>query len=144
VNSVAWNGSFWVAGGNTGGSEGALAYSYDGDTWNPAVTYPSNFTCYSVVWNGIMWLAGGDNFILCYSYDGINWYQVNSPPAMNIIYTIAWNGSMWVAGGESPYIYYSYDGQIWNNKYMLQIPIPLYIIRYLYKARDKDNDKQIN
>ena len=61
-NTVAWNGSLWMAGG-VGAVNGYIATSPDGVTWtditsNLGGTNPF-VACFTVAWNGSRWLVGG-------------------------------------------------------------------------------------
>jgi len=82
-NTVAWNGSLWVAGGQGGNT---MAYSRTGNVW---LAVPNNgsifsYQCNDVFWNGNTWCAVGNcnasssntNFgnTLAYSLNGINWF----------------------------------------------------------------------
>jgi hypothetical protein len=120
-NTVAWNGTIWVAGGS---GTNVLAYSSDGITWtladvsgiDPAVT-----ECFALGWNGIMWVAGVDTGFI-YSYDGINW---NNADIVNDVLanclTLVWKSDMWLAGGTlgngvgAGTICSSTDGLIWTK-----------------------------
>jgi len=126
VKTVAWNGSLWVAGGNSG-INGVIATSADGKTWT-AQTCPFSVSCNTVASNGNIWVAGGDtgsaviggNQSLAYSYDGVTWV---TPPTASYEYkiqSVAWNGLIWVAVGlgsaSTMFIASSSDGIIWTQR----------------------------
>uniref|UniRef100_A0A6C0DET5 Uncharacterized protein n=1 Tax=viral metagenome TaxID=1070528 RepID=A0A6C0DET5_9ZZZZ len=73
--TVAWNGSLWVAGGQGSSS---IAFSSDGQTWYPGDN--SNIfggICNSVAWNGSVWVGGGQTNVgggvIAYSTDASGW-----------------------------------------------------------------------
>jgi hypothetical protein len=114
---VAWNGTMWVAVGDSfTASQHSIAYSYDGISWTglgKSVFQTGN----GVAWNGTMWVAVGTGTnTIAYSYDGIRWIGLGY-----IIFAagngVAWNGTMWVAVGTgygiSNTIAYSYNGISW-------------------------------
>jgi hypothetical protein len=136
TNKIAWNGSMYVAVGQTspigltGQTSPSIIYSYDGLTWSASTNSNSiNTRLTSVAWNGSMWVAGGSAqssaTTLSYSYDGLIWSgsangnTVFSGNVYNsIVGDIAWNGSMWLAGGQTPSgnkLAYSYDGINWSG-----------------------------
>lgn len=115
--SIAWNGTMWVAGGNSSTAI-HLAYSYDGINWSAASSNGGLTEGYYVATNGRMWVAGGPGGKrLAYSYDGINWTQAVSDGGLTLdCRSIVWNGTMWVAGGKgsTTQLAYSYDGINWT------------------------------
>jgi hypothetical protein len=119
-NAALLTDNFMVAGIVNSGSN-ALAYSYDGLSWQYSSNNP--FTVggpRAVAWSGSLWVAGGQNETtnLAYSSDGFTW----TPAANNILdafcYAVAWNGSLWVAGGRNNFgthnLAYSSDGITWT------------------------------
>jgi hypothetical protein len=91
---VAWNGSMWVAVGDSSSGTNAIGYSYNGINWYSAAT--NSFIIAScVAWNGTMWIAGGSGTIsMAYSYNGINWISVTNPiSGTNGINGIAYNSA---------------------------------------------------
>jgi hypothetical protein len=120
--SVAWNGSIWVAVGDT------IAYSSDGIFWTQsisgqAIIYSNEVAPTTVAWGGSLWLVGcTNNSAILYSTDGINWTL--SPSAYSLfggagsVRSLAYNGTMWLAGGSdgtNGIVAYSYDGISWSN-----------------------------
>ena len=104
VQGIAWNGSIWVAVGNTS----SIAWSEDGKNWNEAAkSYPYDRMFgegNGVAWNGSIWVAVGEssssygNNTIAWSEDGKTWNGLGS----NILgygMGIAWNGNIWVATG---------------------------------------------
>ena len=127
INTVAWNGSIWVAGGKNYTPNGIILYSSDGTNWNNSANAASIFSSNvnSLAWNGTMWVAGGSvgsNAILGYSYDGNNWFAGSSVFTAYSFYvnSVAWNGTLWVAaapqvsGSGLSTLAYSYDGINWT------------------------------
>jgi hypothetical protein len=98
-NSVAWNGTMWIAGGE---GINTLAYSSDGINWNGLGNPVFNDACFAVACNTLIWIAGGgyNNETMAYSLDGINWNENTFSIFTTACYIIVWNGSIWVAGGE--------------------------------------------
>ena len=79
--TVAWNGSLWLAGGDT---SNALTYSYNGTTWAVSTSGSTTMSggCNGITWNGKYWLACGTSDtsqgIIAYSYDGINDWTITT------------------------------------------------------------------
>jgi len=110
---------FCVAGG---GGTSALAYSYDGLSWNS--TTSSLTAVRGVAWNGSLWVAVGNNddgsVTITTSPDGITWTDAsNNPFTSRYGYGIAWNG-IWVAVGwnvdNTVTIATSPDGATWTGQ----------------------------
>lgn len=109
---VAWNGTYWLAGGqissSTPGSFDILIKSTDGKNWESVSTFLGGQydTITSLAWNGSMWLMGcGFTSGACvyYSTDGANW--TNSASAQAVFWNgsvkgLAWNGTVWIAAGS--------------------------------------------
>jgi len=136
---IAYNGSMWLAGGNTGGSD--LSYSYDGVHWIDLPTYLSYYN--AIKWSSShnMWIiVGGDDYFSIYSYDGINWtYNISTvfgPISSANATSIETNGHMFVAGGDNK-ICYSYDGITWYEStitYPDPTPPNEYIINIIWNG----------
>ena len=112
VNSIAYNGSQWVAVGtnNINNTTVSIAYSNDdGITWTAATTNPFNGSLgvgYNVRWNGSYWVACGGNsggtVCLVYSYNGNVWYtSASNPFSGGTCVDIFWNGKKWVGVGNN-------------------------------------------
>ena len=122
AQSVATNGTTWVAVGNGGN---AYAYSYDGITWTGLGSIIGSFNInrgFSVKWINelgkyFMGVHGGTQF--AYSYDGINWnWLASSNPLGSKMTDFDYNHSKsrFVAVGEgSDTIAYSDDGITWTG-----------------------------
>jgi hypothetical protein len=99
--AIAWNGSRWVAGGDTGAT--SLAYSDDnGINWT-AATSPSLTKVYSAIWTNQQWLAvgsGGGKWIIDSVDNGATWTDISTNISLTNCYEIAWNGSIFVAAGD--------------------------------------------
>jgi hypothetical protein len=94
-HAVAWNGSIWVAVGY--GSNGSIATSTDGITWNAATNFFSGAgQGYAVAWNGSIWFAvglNGSNGSIAYSYNGKDWSAVTNFFPTGQGYGIAYNSA---------------------------------------------------
>lgn len=82
-NTVAWNGSLWVAGGTVTiqNKPDILAYSKDGITWRiaPSASRFQMTECKYVSWNGTYWVAVGTGVTAAlFSVDGIGWVPLLS------------------------------------------------------------------
>ena len=137
-NSVATNGSIWVAvGTNASTSTLTIAYSFNGTIWMPATgkTFNGpNGQGNSVFWGIDKFVAVGldassPTKIIVYSYDGINWFDAANNPFGNISGTkamsVCCNDSVWVVCGTNnttnytttPFngLAYSYNGINWTS-----------------------------
>jgi len=117
VNSIAWNGSLFVAVGEYGegvGQVAKIATSPDGINWTPR-TSPFTTTITSVAWNGSLWVAGGNgSYAIATSLNGIDW-EGQSIPFLTGVESLTWNGSLWIAGGgDQVTIATSYNGIDWT------------------------------
>lgn len=119
VNSIAWNGTMWVAVGTGSNISNNLAYSYNGINWiGLGNSFFGGGNGASVAWNGLMWVATGvgtDTYVASYSYDGINWIGSMLTSVFNQGFVVAWNGMMWMMTGNNNKIYRSYDGINWSQ-----------------------------
>ena len=119
---LAWNGSIWVAVGDT------IAYSSDGIIWIPLINSVFSDTGYGVAWNGRLWVAVGEGTTntISYSSDGIAWtgatdFSGAAGSSVNIFsnagFGVAWNGTRWVAIGDGGLntIACSSDGITWTG-----------------------------
>lgn len=73
INTLVWNGSLWVGGGE---GENTLASSVNGVLWNGKGTTVFSIKCTLVEWNSaeLKWYAyGSGTNTAAYSTDGINW-----------------------------------------------------------------------
>jgi hypothetical protein len=124
VNSVAFNGTIWVAGGWHDGDANnmtTLAYSSDGINWTASVSGSTLITeqVNSVVWTGSVWVAGGAStsggattYTLVYSYDGINWLLSQQQFGPTVI-SLHWTGNMVICSNDDNAVNFSYDGISW-------------------------------
>lgn len=114
VNTVKWNGSYWLAGGSGTDTTNNLLQSTDGISWtsvNPANTMTS---VNGLSWNGFHWVAVGSNTVLYTDTNGI--WQVGINPFSIKGLDVTTNGRTWVAvGNGSVAIKYSYDAQNWQD-----------------------------
>ena len=113
-NAIAWNGSMWVAVGQT---TNTIMTSTNGTTWTGLGTSIFSTAGFGIAWNGSMWVAVGQGTnTIAYSYNGSTWTGATSSPISTAGYGVAWNGSMWVAVGQGTNsIAYSYDGIAWTG-----------------------------
>ena len=91
VYSVAWNGSYWLIGGEPS-SGGVNLVRYDGCSTYTNLTsnIPSISTVTSIAWNGSYWLIGGasTNPMSLVKYDGTSFTDLASPMLMNVVNSI--------------------------------------------------------
>lgn len=106
ANNAKWNGSIWVAvGDSSGNSDGyTIAYSYDGKNWTGVVDDAFDDRGNNVFWDGKQWVAFGKGSLyhnIATSKDGIKWNLKNSSE-FDEIFTAAWDSSnnIWIAIGE--------------------------------------------
>lgn len=97
INSIAWNGTHWVASGSS------VAYSTDGTTWTAASSVSASFTGQDIAWNGVIWVTVGT---LSGTGAGLYWTATTTGtwsfiaiPYMTSPQSIAWNQRKWVIGG---------------------------------------------
>ena len=116
--SLGWNGTLFVAGGQSTNNN-QLAYSTDGILWTASPSGSALITseCKTIAWNESRWVAGGTggNQIIV-SNDGINWTASNDGNAVfqDQCLSIFWNGAVFVAGGFFTNVLgYSYNGTNW-------------------------------
>jgi len=118
-NSVAYNGSIWVAVGE--GITNTIAYSLNGIDWvGCGVDILSEGR--EVAWNGTLWVvvgtAANDYEFGAYSYNGIDWTPLltEAPEIPIVWYSVFWDGLKFVASslGYSNDIMTSTDGINWD------------------------------
>jgi len=123
VQSLAWNGSVWMATGQGGNT---LAYSYNGTTWiglgNSVFSVSGNAVAWSGPQNNQLYLPGartlalgtGNAGTIAYAYAGTNnvlydlsnnwtWGITNTGGSTTTLFAqanaAAWNGTTWIAVG---------------------------------------------
>ena len=119
VQSIAWNGSLFVATGTGLTASNCIAYSTNGTNWysiNQPIFNTSNMG-QNVCWNGFIWVATGNGAnTLAYSYNGTSWTGSGNVVFSTYGWNVAWNGTMFIAtGAGTNYAAYSYNGIIWNG-----------------------------
>lgn len=151
---IVWNGTMWLAGGNSSGSK--IMYSYDGLTWTASSSGSSlagtaGNAVKGLAWSGFRWVAaieGGGTTTnrIIWSTDGINWSASTSGDALlaSGAQNVTWNGSVFVAVGQGTSgVITSADGNTWAastsgnsilgtncNRVCSRLPLPLtYITR---------------
>lgn len=116
ANCFEWNGSMWVAGGQ---STNNTAYSYDGINWYGTGTTVFSASCNGVAWGDNKWVGVGQGNVIGYSYDGINWIGLNASSVFVRGLGIIWDGKKYIAGGTGTLtpntIAYSYNGINWTG-----------------------------
>lgn len=127
AQTVIYDGTKWIAGGQNIGSASNLFYSYDGSNWTQetfdqgiglGIAYVAK-----LAWNGrntyVGVGAGSLSGSIFASSDGFNWSTTGFNFTDNYAYAITWNGYYWLSGGgdSSNYnaIALSYDGYSWSN-----------------------------
>jgi len=108
-NTVAYNGTLFVAGGGIvlgSTATATLAYSYDGSTWFPSTSGSAIFTveCTAVTWTGTLWIATGDGTTTsAYSYNGIEWIPTSNGLSVQLsTFSVAANRPLPTAGVALP------------------------------------------
>lgn len=114
-NSVASNGSGYVAVGMIGSNNGVIYTSLDFNTWSSKT--PSNQQeLYAVVHNGTKYLAVGNYTVVESTDNGNTWTQIATPTST--LTALAWGNSRFVAAGYEAgngVIAYSANGIAWTN-----------------------------
>ena len=122
LNTVKWNGTYWLAGGSGGVS--TMLSSFNGNTWsiaNPTVMVSS---IQGLSWNGYKWVAvGADPTVSSILYTDTNgvWQQTSNAFLSKQGNAITNNGRTWVSvgnGSNDPNgsaMKYSYDAATWSN-----------------------------
>lgn len=128
VNSICFNGSYWIAIGQEFGGN-IFAYSTDSYNWTTYGDFLYGTTGNVVAWNGLRFVAGllAAPYILT-SVDGITWTAGTGPTSS--INSLTWNGSLWVAAAGDTgtgSLFYSFNGLTW-------IAATLSGFTFLYKA----------
>ena len=120
VNSIACNGTMWIATGNPGTD--SMAYSYDGITWIGLGAVNFDQICNGVAWSDDlgMWVAvGKGTYNVAYSYDGLNWTGLHMGGANTVCVLVfyATTLSKWFIGVNltSPVLFDSPDGINWTG-----------------------------
>jgi len=106
VNSISWNGTLWVAVGNTVGAVTKIATSTDGNIWTVSTNNLITKTLKSVGWSGKYWVATGDtisNGIISTSLNGLTWTNSSNVASLNYttINTFCNSNNIWVIGGQN-------------------------------------------
>ena len=123
ANSVIWNGTMFVAGGQgpSVGTGNTLAYSYDGINWIGLGASVCAYAVLNVGWNGRTWIACGQSTSTtgqtAFSLNGQTWGNSTTSSTVftgNCV-SVAWNGQTWLGvGGGGNTIGYSVDGTVWT------------------------------
>lgn len=120
--TVAWNGTFYLAGGVVNSPGTGLLYSSDSLTWSIVPSAPFQSAVYHLAWNGTLWVASSTENTVTnsrYSYDGLTWITGSGTTFLSGGRSAAWNGTVWVQGGaditQTSLLKQSLDGRIWVN-----------------------------
>ena len=118
THCIEWNGSLYLAGGDSSTGLNQAAWSTDGITWNAASTLPNAGAGTNIkdfLWDGTDWFAilGGTGGFAYKSSDGANWVQ--SPLNITDGHTIATDGSGTIVVGGQNGVEHSTDGGITYN-----------------------------
>lgn len=124
MNTVKWNGSYWLAGGS-GASINAnnLLQSSNGSSWSYANPTTMMSSIQGLAWNGYKWVAvGTDPVVSSILYTDTNglWQQTTNAFTSRQGNDVTTNGRIWVAVGNGSSgldsaIKYSYDALSWSN-----------------------------
>jgi uncharacterized protein (UPF0297 family) len=125
VTSVAYNGSYWIAGGQ---GQYGIAKSTDGISWTGMTspfgqgtasgTRTNTSICNSIAWGETKWMAVGRKYVAesgiihvlaATSTDGEDWTETftsddifgGGAGVQAILNTVAWNGTSWLVGGTN-------------------------------------------
>jgi hypothetical protein len=119
---VAWNGSLWVASGDSATILNTIQWSTDGFNWNNILSGGFNSASptsggYGLVWTGSSWIAAGFDSTptdtIQRSVDGKNWVSSTSGGFIPGGGGIASNGTLHIAvGGSSNFIQYSTNNAV--------------------------------
>ena len=121
-NSIATNGSRWVAVGSGETTAQSIQWSDDGKNWNLCtnggfVQTGSNLGGSCVATNGSIWVAGGydtsSTKTIQWSDDGKYWNPTTGG-FNNLCNGITWDGTKWLAVGTDATILSSLDGKTWT------------------------------
>jgi hypothetical protein len=131
IDSVAFNGTIWVAVGSNSSSSGVF-YSYDGITWTitPSSVLNATNSCGCAAWSPSLnkWAIAGKDAAY-YSSDGINWTSASFTvaPTGFLGYSMAWCGNKFIMSslttGTINSGYTSPDGQIWTAFTLTNWPV---------------------
>jgi hypothetical protein len=118
THCIEWNGSLYLAGGDSSTGVNQAAWSNDGITWNAATSLPnanSSTNIKDYLWDGTNWFAamGGSAGFAFRSTDGKTW--LSSPISMVDAETVATDGSGTIVVGGQNGINYSTDGGVTYN-----------------------------
>ena len=129
ANAAAWNGSMWIAVGNTVASaatgntiavssiiNGNVSFNVTtrqtvgtntlgnaGNVWTGMGNYIFSIAGNGIGWNGNVWVACGQGGnTLAYSPNGYSWFGLGTSIFPSIANSVTWNGSYWLATGLGP------------------------------------------
>jgi hypothetical protein len=112
ANSVAWNGTLWIA---VGQGTSSIAYSINGTVWVASSSAVFSTKGNGVAWTGSLWVAvGSGTNTIAYSLNGTSWTAVTSSPFTTSGNAVTWNGTRWLAvGSGTNTIACSSNGMTW-------------------------------
>jgi hypothetical protein len=128
--TVTWNGSFFLAGGESvSGTTQSTCYSYDGINWmGVGANYSTQGTAVAYNSKDDSWVSvGSGSNTICHSRNGVHWTGLGIYSASNYSTTfatdgkgVAWQAPYWVAAGSGSFaspILRSRDGLEWTSFY---------------------------
>ena len=145
INSIAWNGSKYVAAGydyDMLGSSCMIATSTDGITWTEVTTHPftNNIGTIRLGWDGnkfVVLLTQGLQGRVAHSNNGENWSSYDNlsyDNPVNLNCDLVFGGGKYAIGGIEGSIYYSDDAKAWEKKTISDFS-STYIIKLVYGAK---------
>lgn len=134
---LATDGKVYLVTGRKGslpGSNAAIGYSTDGNTWYPTTTIIRTLMneLYGAASDGTKWIVCGDPLnaysspkYFIYSYNNKDWAVCPSQPTdLALIFkSLIWDGNKFVACTESSELWFSYDGlNNWTRQNVVGLP----------------------
>lgn len=115
VNSVIWNGSYWLACGGAILQVARASFT----SWTTWGSFGTNYINRCLCWNGEMFVMGSYNGVQTggwYSYNGYNWtaFPANASVSLTTgLTSIIWDGGKFIATADNG-VYLSYNGIDWD------------------------------
>jgi hypothetical protein len=109
INTIAWNGSYWLVGGFASLALNTIQKSTDGFNWIKSLVNTGN-DFRSFAWNGSVWIACG-GIPIQRSTDGLRWSVVTTDETETP--RVTWTGTKFITSGS--FIQSSTDGTTWTS-----------------------------